>query len=381
VDPKSGKTTLFDHVNVLGRDRGRMYRGWKVFFHKDRPLNGMSAVNLVFEGREPALLVEALSYDVYRRAGSAAPQSDFLRLWLDGRMIGYHLLVERPNRSFLRRNKLNDEGNLYKLLWYGGTIIEQHEKKTNTQSGHEDLLTLLDRLDKTTGEEQWQLIQANFNVEQVATYFAVNTVLSHWDGFFNNYFTYHDTQGSHKWEMYAWDQDNTWGIFFGRGGGGEVFFNMPLTFGMDGDRPPGAPADQPAPRRGFMDFGGFRGGFGRGGAGWWRPPGHFSGPLLANPQFRKVFLAKTKQILEQVYTPEIYFPLIDETAARLQEDVVLRAQARKGDVEMSRQSLARTVESMKTHLVRRRQFLLEQEELRALGDGGRAAAAGVPRQP
>jgi hypothetical protein len=34
------------------------------------------------------------------------------------------------------------------------------------------------------------VIQDNFNVNQVATYFAVNMVLSHWDGYFNNYFTY-----------------------------------------------------------------------------------------------------------------------------------------------------------------------------------------------
>jgi spore coat protein CotH len=384
VDQQTGKATLYDHVNVIPRDRGRMYRGFKVFFHKDRTLNGMSAVNLVMEGREPALLAEALAFDLYRRAGNAAPVTEFVRLWLDGRMIGFHLMVERPNRSFLRRNQLNDEGNLYKLIWYGQGLIGQHAKKTNTQQGHEDVLEIIDRLLKSKGEEQWKLIEEKFSVPQVATYFAVNTVLSHWDGFFNNYFAYHDTHGSKKWEMYPWDQDNTWGMFGFGGFRSEVFFDMPLTFGMDGDRPPGAPAppagqEPGAPLRfnfgGGRGFGGFGGGFGRGGAGWWRPPGHFSGPLLANPQFRQVFLGRTKQILEQVYTQEVYFPLIDEMAERVREDAILRAKARGQDTETATRMLARSVEQLKSHLLKRRQFLLEQPELVALGPAGSTVAA------
>ena len=36
----------------------------------------------------------------------------------------------------------------------------------------------------------------NFDLNQVATYFVVNLVPSHWDGFFNNHFTYHDRKGT-----------------------------------------------------------------------------------------------------------------------------------------------------------------------------------------
>lgn len=115
------------------------------------------------------------------------------------------------------------------------------------------------------------------DVDQVVNYFAVNTVLSHWDGFFNSYFTYHDTHGDGLWTMYHWAQDSTWGLRDRRGG--SVFFNTPITFGLNGDRPPG---------------GGF--GFG-GGGGWWCQPGWFSGPLLANPHFRKNFFARTKEII------------------------------------------------------------------------------------
>src|SRR5262249_35098047 len=165
--------------------------------------------------------------------------------------------------------------------------------------GHDDLKKLVAELNKTKGEEQWEVIKKNFDVEQVINYFAVNMVLSHWDGYFNNYFTYHDVQGTGKWTMYPWDQDKTWGFHDGIRGY-EVFFDMPLTFGMKGDVRPGWPRGVPAPEV----FGG--------GPIWWRPGGHFSRPLLANPTFRKLFLARTKELTEKVYTEEVFFPILKD---------------------------------------------------------------------
>jgi hypothetical protein len=360
-DPKTGKTTLFDYVNVIPRNNER---GYKVHFHKDHLLRGLSVVSIIFEGSERFLLAEALAYDVYRRAGNAAPLTDFMRLWVDGRMTGYHLMIEQPNRSFLRRNKVRDDGNLYKLIWYGGGVVGQHEKKTYPQTGHDDLLAVIDQLRKTQGEEQWKVIQENFNVDQVATYFAVNMVLSHWDGYFNNHFVYHDVHGSKKWEMYPWDQDKTWGHYDGIGRD-EAFFDMPLTFGMEGDRAPGGQTGGP---------------FGGGHVMWWRRGGYFSRPLLANPQFRKVFLERTRQILEKVYTKENYFPLIDELAERLAEDVKLRGRGMAGDAAYGSALLAHNLESLRTHLLKRREFLLEQPEIQALAkDAQPAAAKPAPR--
>jgi hypothetical protein len=345
VDPTSGKTTLFDYINIPPRDGGR---GYKVHFHKDHTLSGMSVVSIIFEGNERFLLAEAMAYDVYRRAGNAAPLTDFVRLWVDGRPVGYHLLIENPNRSFLRRNKVNDGGNLYKIVWYGGSLVGTHEKRTNRHTGgHEDLIKLVDQLRKTTGDAQWKVIQDNFDVQQVATYFAVNMVLDHWDGYFNNYFTYHDPKTG-KWQMYPWDQDKTWGYYDGIPPG-QVFTELPLTFGMEGARPPQGQGGGP---------------FGGGGLNWWRDGGVFSKPLLANPHFRRVFLTRLKDILDNVYTQQVYFPLLNQTADRLKEDVKIRAKVAGGDA--SGAQLAENVQLLKTHLEKRREFLLAQPELKAL---------------
>jgi hypothetical protein len=43
-------------------------------------------------------------------------------------------LIEQPNKAFLRRNKLRDDGNLYKANWTGQGLVGQNEKRTNLHS-------------------------------------------------------------------------------------------------------------------------------------------------------------------------------------------------------------------------------------------------------
>jgi hypothetical protein len=346
VDQKTATVSLFDHINITDRAGG-----YKIRFHKDKPLNGMTTVNLVLEQIERFVLSEPLSYELYRRAGVPCPRTDFVRLHVDDKPFGYHLLVEQPNSAFLRRNKIATGGNMYKLIWWGRGIEGQHEKKTNRHTGHDDLVTLINKLQQTQGDEQWKLIQDHFNVNQFVNYYAVNMVTSDWDGFFNNFFTYHDTNGSKKWLIFPWDRDKTWGYYDGMGNE-QILTEMPLTFGMAGDRAPGR-------------AGGFGGGP-WGGPAWWRPGGYFSAPLLANPQFRKLFLARTKEICEKIYTTEVFFPIIDDMEKRLQDEARLRATAIGRNPDQAAQLLRQNMQSLKSHLTKRREFLLNQPELQAI---------------
>jgi hypothetical protein len=334
-DPMTRKTQLFDFVQVNQRKGGR-----KVHFYSDQPFDEMTGINLIFEEDERFPLTEMMAYEVYRRAGMPAEKSYHMRCWMNGQPIGYQLLVEQPNRGFLRRNKLRDDGNLYKLLWFGQGLTGQHAKKTNRREGHQDLQALVNQLETTKDREQWEIIKKNFDVEEVANYFAVNMVLSYWDGFFNNYYTYHDAHGTGKWTMYPWDQDKTWGITDFSSG---VFYQLPLTFGMKGDQPPAGQS------RNFD--------------GWWRPPGWFSGPLLANPYFRRIFLARVKELTENVYTEKNFLPLIDQLGTRLRDDVRIRAQIHGEDPTAALQRFENHLNWMREHLKKRRAYLLAQKEL------------------
>lgn len=344
-DPAVRRFECFDFVQVAPRPGG-----WKVRLHKDQLLREMSTLNITFEN-DRGVLAEPLAYEIYRRAGIAAPQSWHVRLTMNNQPLGYHLLFEQPNRSFLRRNKIDDDGNMYKILWYEQGVVAQHEKKTNTQQGHEDIIALVQALEQSEGRAQWEVIKKNFDIRQVATYFAVNMVLSHWDGYFNNYFTYHDVNGKGKWTMYPWDQDQTWGIL--NHDPDFVLTTMPVTFGMNGDVPPG--------QRSRGDSRQFR--FGEG-PSWWRPPGYFSGPLLANEQFRPFFLARTREILESVYTPEKIGPVIDSLSKNLRDEVKFRAEITGSDARWDLEQFDRRIRAFHTHLIKRREFLFKQPEIK-----------------
>jgi hypothetical protein len=334
VPVKTGVPELFDFIHVTPRNAGR-----KVRFHKDHTLDGMTSINLIYEYMDRFVLAEPLAYELYRLAGNAACRTDFLRTWVDGQPLGYQLLIEQPNKAFLKRQGLNTNGNLYKLIWFGQGVVGQHEKKTRIHEGHDDIVNLVNQLQRTRGDAQWELIQKQFDVPQVVNYFAVNMLLSHWDGYFNNYFAYHDVQGTGKWTMYPWDQDKTWGFHDGLGGY-DIFTNMPITFGKQGD--------QPSANGGF----------------WWRPAGYFSGPLLAHPNFRRLFLARTRELLEQVYTEEKMFPIIKEMGDRLEEEARVQVRIRGQDPNRAVAHLHRNLDTFREHLRKRRAFLLAQDEIK-----------------
>jgi len=340
--PPQGNIELFDFVEVRRRTGGL-----KVHFRKDHLLDGMSGINLIFEGPSRWVLSEHLAYELYEKCGLRCEKSGHFRLTVDGRPLGYYLFVEQPNKTFLARTGRNEDGNVYKLLWYNHGVVQQHEKKTNLSTGHGDIIAVIDTLNKKSGDAQWAYIKEQFNVDEVVNYFAVNMCIQNWDGFFNNYFAYHDLTPGGKWEMIPWDEDKTWGDYDGVSRRYD-WYEMPLTMGMN---------DDPA-GKGWAVF--RQGPFG--GTSWWRPPGWFSGPLLANPQFRKKFEARLREICMTVFTEEQFGPSIDTLKNRLRTEVALRAQLKGADEQEAVKEFDDHIDSFRRQLVNRRKFILSHLE-------------------
>jgi hypothetical protein len=353
IDSQTAQPKLYDFVRIPERSGG-----WKVHFGKDQTWNGMSVIDLIFEASDRWVLAEPLAYELYRGAGVAACRTDFLRLTVDGQPAGYYLLIEQVNKAFLRHNGLRDDGNLYKANWVGNGLVGQHDKHINRHTGHDDLVQLVDRLEKTKNQPdaQWALIRREFDVEQVLTHYAVRMLISDWDGFFNNYWLYHDLWGTGKWTLYPWDEDKTWGEY--DGWEQTPLYNLPLTYGAEGDHPPGEPGGRPSTNYGFRQ--------------WWRAGGYISRPLLANPTFRKLFLARIKELLDSEFTEARLFPLVDRFRDRLQEEIPVRAQVTKENPTQAQKHFESNLASLKDFITKRRKWLLEQEEIRTAGPLDRA---------
>ena len=379
TDPKTGKSEVFDFVNVVERKSG-----WKARFHKDRPLLGMTTINFLYEPNEATILNESIAYELYRFAGNKSYLNGYMRLIVNGKPAGYHLYFEQPNGNFFRRNEIDNNGDLYKLIWMGNAEVSEripaserpkrqdiagrHEKKTNRHQGYQDLVELIEKFEQSqSDEETWSIIEENIDVENMVNYFAVNSLLSHWDGFFNNYFVYFDREGTGKWSIFPWDQDST---LSQRGGRPEELYEMPLFFGAEGATPQGIDRTERQQRagnrrRGGFGFGGF-GGPGRG-RGWWRPGGDFSRPMLANPKFYSRFIRRMKELTDADLAVKTFDPKIDLLRTTLEPEVRLRARLRGGDEQDAVDELNRTTDSIREHLVRRSQFV---RQAIAQGDHG-----------
>ena len=329
VPPNGQPVQVFDYVRVTSRKGG-----FKVRFLKDNKFKEMSTANIIFEGSPRWILSEPLAYELYRLAGVPAEMTEHIRINYDGQWRGLQLLIEQPNRSFLARHHRDTSGNLYKLLWYENGLVGQHEKKTNLRNGHTDLVNLVNELNKTRGEEQWRVIEKNFNVPEMINYYAVNLCIQNWDGFFNNYFIYHDVGKTGKWEIYPWDEDKTWGDYDGASQKYD-WYTMPLTFGMNGDKPVNESV--------FGNRGGF------GGGSWWRPGGWFSGPLLANPTFRQKFLLRLREICQTSFTEERFLPVINSMETRLD-----------GEPGLDTRQFKANMQSFRNQVANRRQFILKE---------------------
>jgi spore coat protein H len=332
VPPAGGEVQTFDYVSIRPRKGG-----FKVKFGKDH-FKEMSGINVIFEGPSRWVLSEPMAYELYRLAGNPACLSEHVRVWMDGRLIGYQLLIEQPNKGFLARNKRDNNGYLYKVTYMAHGVREQHIKKTRRATASDDLVALYNGLTRSSGVEQWNFIQKNFNVDEFVNYYAVNMCIQNWDGFFNNYFLYHDSEGTGKWETYPWDEDKTWGEYDGCSREYD-WYEMPLTFGMG------------SPER--FGFGGF-------GMGWMRPPGWFSGPLLANRDFRKAFLIRLKEICNTIFTEEKMVPLIDAMEKRLEPEIPIRAQLTGQSRQQALQEFHHEIQSLRNQVKYRRQFILQQ---------------------
>jgi hypothetical protein len=362
----SQEIQFFDHINILPRKSG-----YKVRLHKDRPLNGMTTLNVLFEPGDASTINEMLAYPTYRLFGNTTVNSGAARVLMNGKAVGYHLWFEQPNGSFFKRNEINADGNLYKVIWQRSNrpspftpeskqterddIVARWEKVTHPHESYEDLVHMIESLETAQGDDaaMWKAIEAHFDVDQVVNYYATNLLLSHWDGFFNNYFLYHDSEESGKWSILPWDQDSTWSL---RGGSPDSLSKMPLNYGGEGARPPGA--SEESGQRSRFGGRGF-GGFGRG-VGWWRDGDVISKSLIGNPTFFEKYKSRIRTLLENKFTPEVYQPIFDDLRTKLTPEVKLRAELNQINTDEEARRFHQLFETLNAHLELRRKFLLDE---------------------
>lgn len=336
---------VFDYVNTTPRSRSG--DGHDVRFVKHYEMDDMSSINIAFEAKPRYLLSEWLSYKVYHSLGVVAGKVDHYRLIRNDSDRGYYLMFEQPNKHFIARNGLNNEGNLYKLFWsYDRSVTAQqisnlHEKRTNLSLGKDDIIETVQTIHALTGRAQTVYIESNFDVNEFLSCYIGSQLISDWDGYFNNHYVYHDTEGSGLWYVFPWDKDKTWGDsdayqsvlpYYN-------FYDFPILFGAYGTAQSGT-----------------------GSGTWWRPAGYFSGPILSNSDLRRQYLYRLQYVARNEFTIDRWIPIIDDLEKRLEPEILHRAQVTNGNADSMLSQFHTEIESLRRQVINRREFILRETE-------------------
>lgn len=219
------------NINQVGfRLRGNTSRqaekkSFKIQFDEFVPnqaLLGLDELNLKGSHNDPSLMREVLSYQIFRAMDVPAPRTGFVELYINNSYFGLYVNVEHIDRRFAEARFNNKNGNLYKCNY--GANLEVHadaydnaiyELKTNEDlNNRQHLEQLIDVLNfSTAGTFRNDILQI-INVPALMRYFAVETLVGHWDGYSynkNNFYLYFNTL-THKFEFIPYDPDNTFGI-------------------------------------------------------------------------------------------------------------------------------------------------------------------------
>ena len=132
---------------------------------------------------------------MFHAAGVPAPRVTNARVWLNGRDLGFYVLIEGFTRDFLGRYFKHTHGNLYD----GGflkDVTDTLDKESGGNSKDEsDLKRLATAAQEPAPSKRWERLNQTLAVERFISFLAMEVLVWDWDGYMmnrNNYRVYHD---------------------------------------------------------------------------------------------------------------------------------------------------------------------------------------------
>jgi spore coat protein CotH len=158
-------------------------------FVDGQELHGLEKMILKDGRQDTGLVGEHLTYEVYRRAGIAAPMTAHARITINGVDSGIYVLREPINKDFLTRSfgKEFAGGNLYEMAYVLDPMTspaqirlkDEVEQKRNRQ----ELLGAADAVRTASPEAFTRTISQYIDLDRYLTFYAVEAVTSNYDGF------------------------------------------------------------------------------------------------------------------------------------------------------------------------------------------------------
>ncbi len=208
-------------------------RNLKLNFNRGRFFQGQNKLNLQALWTDKALVREHLAWDFMRQLGAPYSHTEFVRLHVNGAYHGLFLCLEHPDRSFLDRNGLDDEGRLFKAIQLRteqseglgvglaarngvdgyDELWEQENREDGDFSEIEQFIESLHADGTRAGGPSVDFMSSNVDHELMITFQAGMVALNNLDSATKNHFLYRNP-GDGRWGLITWDLDLVFGAYF-----------------------------------------------------------------------------------------------------------------------------------------------------------------------
>lgn len=165
-------------------------------FTKQR-FHGLDKLHLNNSVQDGSFISELLCGELFLKNNVPTARTSHARVWLNGRDLGFYVLKEGFNKSFLKRYFNDASGNLYD----GGFLQEiDAELKRITGEGEvnrADLKAIVAACREPNLEVRWQKMEQLIDIDCFITFMAIEHMTCHWDGYCqqrNNYRVYIDAK-------------------------------------------------------------------------------------------------------------------------------------------------------------------------------------------
>jgi hypothetical protein len=178
--------------------------GWSLKFDefvRGQSYQGLDKLLLNNASQDRSLLNEHLGYELYRRAGLAAPRTAHALVVLNGKAYGLYVVREAYEKTSLRAAFGDGRGNLYEgpccvdfAAPLGSPALLDLKDEQEEGRSRADLAALAAVVEQAPDDTLEEALEAVLDVEAFLTSYALDTALAHWDGYalnLNNYYLYH----------------------------------------------------------------------------------------------------------------------------------------------------------------------------------------------
>jgi len=153
---------------------------------KGERFHGLEKFHLNNSVQDETYLHELSASQLCQAAGVPAARTTHARVWLNGRDLGFYVLKEGLDKTFLKRHFKDPDGNLYE-----GPFVADIDAALEKESGtgpddRSDLKELITACREEDQAKRWTLVEEKVAIDEFINFAALELMMCHWDGYCNN---------------------------------------------------------------------------------------------------------------------------------------------------------------------------------------------------